>query len=159
MALFGSGNILNMVHMEGLPGYGPDVAIEMELDEENQCLKFRARVFKNLNDVKLPLSKVTHVGPVRTQEIEQQSKMGRAIIGGVLLGGAGAIVGAMTAREKVKTRYLHVINYESDGEKKAIILKDTGGNFNLVEVYEKIHKYVPLPQAINADLPKGEITL
>lgn len=46
MGLFGKGNILNMMHHEGLPGYSDKTAITMELDEENRCLIFKARAFK-----------------------------------------------------------------------------------------------------------------
>ena len=114
MGLFGKGNTMNMIHLEGLPGFGKGYATAMTLDEEHQCLQFKARAFKDTNDVELPLNKITKAGNINITEIEQQSKVGRAVIGGLLFGNAGAIVGAMTAGEKQKIKTLYVINYLSN---------------------------------------------
>lgn len=156
MGLFGKGNTMNMIHLEGLPGFGKGYATTMTLDEEHQCLQFKARAFKNTNDVELPLNKIIQAGNVNITEIEQQSKVGRAIIGGMLFGNAGAIVGAMTAGEKQKIKTLYIINYSSNNEKKVIILKGNGGNLNFVGFQKRLNELLPKtePKTI-----QGKITL
>ncbi len=153
MGLFGKGNVINMIHYEGLPGFGKNYATSMELDEENRCLIFKARAFKNVPEVKLPLEKVTSAGTVSITEIEEQSKIGRAFVGGVLFGTAGAIVGAMSAGEKQKLKYVYIINYVSDGETKAIVMQSNGGNLNYNKFQEALKKYLP-----KVETPK-EVTL
>lgn len=153
MGLFGKGNVLNLSHLDGLPGYTKGTAVTMELDEENRCLIFKARAFKK-PEIKLPLSKVSAAGNVNVAEVEQQSKVGKAVIGGLLFGSAGAIVGAMTAGEKQKIKTLYIVNYESDGENKAIVLHDNGSNLNFFKFQKKLQGYLPK----KPDAPK-EITL
>ncbi len=145
MAIFGKGNTMNMIHHEGLPGYTDKTAITMKLDEENCCLIFRARALKK-PEIKLPLNKITKAGNVNVTEIEQQSKIGRAFVGGLLFGGAGAIVGAMSAGEKQKIQTLYIINYLSDGKEKAIVLQGNGSNLNCFKFQNKLGKYLPKPE-------------
>lgn len=155
MSLFGKGNTLNLIHHEGLPGYADKTAVTMELDEENRCLIFNARAFKK-PEIKLPLSKVIRAGNVNIQEIEQQSKVGRAIVGGLLFGNTGAFLGAMTAGEKKKIKTMYIINYESNGETKVIVLHDNGSNFNFFKFQKKLQEYLP---AANTKEQPEEIVL
>ena len=43
MGLFGSGNTMNMIHQDGLPGYSKGTAITMTLNESAMTLTFKAR--------------------------------------------------------------------------------------------------------------------
>lgn len=97
--------------------------------------------------MKLPLSKVISSGNVNVAEIEQQSKIGRAIVGGLLFGNAGAIIGAMTAGEKQKIKTLYIINYEGEAGTKAIVLHDNGSNMNFFKFQKKLQEYLPNQQA------------
>lgn len=145
MAIFGKGNTMNMTHHEGLPGYTDRTAITMTLDEENRCLTFNARALKK-PEIKLPLNKITKAGNVNITEIEQQSKIGRAFVGGFLFGGAGAIVGAMSAGEKKKIQTLYIINYISEGKEKVIVLEGNGSNLNCFKFQKKLEEYLPKPE-------------
>lgn len=142
MGLFGKGNVMNMTHYDGLPNFHKNYAISMELDEENHYLIFKARAFKNISNVKLPLNKIIKAGNVNIEEIEQQSAVGRALVGGFLFGNAGAIVGAMTAGEKKKLKTVYIINYISDGEPKVVVLQNNG-NPNYFKFQEKLNSYLP----------------
>ena len=142
MPIFGKGNTLNLIHQDGLPGYAPKAAITLTLDEERRCLIFKPRVFK-YDEVRLPLTKVTFAGYLAIEQIERQSKIGRAFVGGVLFGTAGAIVGAMTAEEKKRNKVFYVVNYESEGETKAIILQDNGSNLNMNKFQKALNNYLP----------------
>ena len=59
---------------------------------------------------------------------KEHSPIARAFIGGALFGGAGAIVGAMTATQKTKKRtFYFIISYTAsdNGEEKIITFEDT----------------------------------
>lgn len=143
MGLFGKGNVMNMSHYEGVPTFGNHWAITMELTDD--CLIFKPRAFKNVQAVQLPLNKITHAGNVNTTKIVEQSKLGRAAVGGFLFGGAGAIVGALSAGEKKTIKTLYIINYISDGEEKVIIMQ-SNGNPN----------YFKFQKLLESKLPKRE---
>ena len=155
MGLFGKGNTMNMTHDEGLPGFGKGFATAMTLDEENRCLVFTARAFKSTNPVRLPLDKVKKAGNVNITEIEKQSKIRRAVVGGLLFGGAGAIVGAMSAGEKKKIQTMYIINYTSEGTDKVIVLHSNGSNLNFFGFQKRLEAYLPKSEP----KPQGEIIL
>ena len=69
--------------------------------------------------------------------------LGRAVVGGVLFGAAGAIIGAMSAEEKKKNKYFYIINYQKDGESKAITMLENGGNMNYFKFQKKLTEYLP----------------
>ena len=94
---------------------------------------------KNAQTISLSLDKIVKAGLVNVTEIEEQSKLGRAAIGGLLFGGAGAIVGALSAGEKEKTKSLYIINYLSDGEEKVIILKENS-NLNFFKFQKHLQE-------------------
>lgn len=156
MGIFGNGNVMNMIHYEGLPNFNKGFATAMRLDEENRCLIFTPRAFKNINSVTLPIDKITNAGNVNIAEIEQQSKIGRAIVGGVLFGNAGAIVGAMTAGEKQKIKTMYIINYISDNEEKVIVLQSNGGNLNYSGFQKRLNELLPKKEKVSV---QGTITL
>lgn len=142
MGLFRSGNTMNMNHQEGLPGYGKGTAVSMTLDESAGTIIFKARALKK-PEVKLPLNKVTFAGTVAVEQVQKQSALGRAVVGGVFFGAAGAIVGAMTAEEKLKHQYFYIINYISDGATKSITMLDNGGNGNYFKFQKKLQAFLP----------------
>ena len=148
MGLFGSGNTMNMNHQDGLPGYGKGTAVSMTLDESAEVIIFKARVLKK-PEVKLPLSKISFAGTIGLDQVQKQSALGRAMVGGVFFGAAGAIVGAMTAEEKLKHQYFYIINYISDGETKSIALLENGGNGNYFKFQKKLQALLPKrPEAV-----------
>ena len=138
MGLFGKENVMNMIHHDGLPHFSKGCATSMELDEDSRCLIFRSRAIKNTPEIKLPLNKVQKAGSVNITEIEEQSKIGRAVVGGLLFGKAGAVIGAMSAGEKKKIKTLYIINYTSDDETKAIVMQSNGSNLNFFKFQNKL---------------------
>lgn len=109
-----------MNHCEGLP-LRKDCPIVLELDTDRNAVVFTE--FGKKQEILLPISKITRTGVLHIETVESGNMIGRAIVGGVLYGGAGAIIGAMTAQEKKKVKHLYSINYLSDGEEKAIVMK------------------------------------
>lgn len=77
---------------------------------------------KKKEDVIIPYSDIISVEPFTETEIKTRNKsvLGRAVVGGALLGGAGAIVGGMTGlnktEDKKEKRYIILTYRENDQE-------------------------------------------
>ena len=82
------------------------------------------------NETTLQYSQITDVEYGLTSEIVEKNKsvIGRALTGGILLGGVGAVVGAVSGVGKKQTKERHfyfIINYKSsDGEEKFLAFED-----------------------------------
>ena len=139
-----------MNHCEGLP-LRKDCPIVLELDTDRNAVVFTE--FGKKQEILLPISKITRTGILHIDTVESGNMIGRAIVGGVLYGGAGAIIGAMTAQEKKKVKHLYSINYLSDGEEKAIVMKSAGA-INEMKFRRMLDDL--LPQSGEAD---GPVTL
>ncbi len=83
-------------------------------------------------------------GELKTEIIQKkQSTIGRAMVGGILFGGPGAIVGAISAgkKEKKKTNLYFIISYtSSSGEEKYINFEVSGGGFNGRKLADKLRE-------------------
>ena len=112
-----------MIHGEGLP-LRKDCPLVLELNTDRSAVVITE--FGKKQEILLPISKITRTGVLHIDTVESGNMIGRAIVGGVLFGGAGAIIGAMSAQEKKKVKHLYSINYLSDGEEKAIVMKSAG---------------------------------
>ena len=112
-----------MIHGEGLP-LRKDCPLVLELDTDRSAVVITE--FGKKQEILLPISKITRTGVLHIDTVESGNMIGRAIVGGVLFGGAGAIIGAMSAQERKKVKHLYSINYLSDGEEKAIVMKSAG---------------------------------
>lgn len=122
MGLFGKKNEkLLMYHCEGLP-LRNDCPINLELDTGTRELIITEFPSKK-HVLTLPISRISRTGVLKVEEIERGNMIGRAIVGGVLYGGAGAIIGALSAQDRQKTKYLYSINYDED---KAVVMRSAG---------------------------------
>lgn len=117
------GNLkIQMQITQGLPKNG---ICYMIFDENNNKITFK-HIEKRYPEVNLDFSKITSLSYASEEIIEKSNALGRAIVGGIVFGGIGAIVGATTAQDKQKTQYYKVINYTSNDEEKSIVLKSRG---------------------------------
>ena len=124
MGLFGKKfEKTQMTLCEGLP-LRKDCPLVLELDTDRNAVVITE--FGKKQEILLPISKITRTGILHIDTMEGGNMIGRAIIGGVLFGSAGAIIGAMSAQERKKVKHLYSINYLSDGEEKAIVMKSAG---------------------------------
>ena len=102
-------------------------AIKLSLYDDHLTLKN----FAVKQPITLNYSQITDVFHGYTTEIQEKNKstIGRAMAGGLLFGGAGAIVGAMTAngkKEKKVTKLMFIISYiSSKGEDCFLQFEDT----------------------------------
>lgn len=103
-------------------------AVDVSLYEGHLTLKN----FAIKQPITLKYSQITDVFYGYTTEIQEKNKstIGRAMAGGLLFGGAGAIVGAISAKgekkEKKVTKLMFVISYiSSKGEERFLQFEDT----------------------------------
>lgn len=107
--------------------------------------------------VKLSLDKITDVYYGVETEITQKNKsvIGRAVAGGLIFGGAGAVVGAisgMGTKDKKKRRFIFIISYKnSEGEDAFISFEDT-------RLYKGTKVYKQLKSLLNLPDESGNVT-
>ncbi len=111
--------------VEGLENMLPNFMCEVMLYDNHLVISQGKKA-----TAELKYSQITDVFYGLKTEIvqKQQSAIGRAMIGGILFGGAGAIVGAISAgkKEKKKANFYFIISYiSSSGEEKYINFEDT----------------------------------
>ena len=134
-------------HIDGLP-YRNNCPLRVMFDDNFQNVIFKEFMGKS-SDVILPVSKITKAGAVKVEEIERGNVIGRAIAGGLIFGGAGAVVGAMSAQERTKIKYLYCFNYVSMDEEKSIVIRfDDVSEFKF---RRKLSELLP-----NGEYKKGE---
>lgn len=152
MGLFGKKNkdgnrSVNLSYIDGVEGYNKGTAIALSIDNENQCLTVKPRVFKN-PPVHLKFEQITGVNVVSEKDIIEKSKstVGRAIVGGVLLGRLGAIIGGMSGignKQKSETHYYMVINYKSKNEEiKVLSFEIVGASLHWSSFVEELRSKI-----------------
>jgi len=88
-------------------------------------------------------SQIISLEELTKQEIQQKDKsvIGRAIVGGVLTGGIGAIVGGMSGlnNQKLINKYCFIINYWDIETKKPVsfILNPNESNLSFINKFKK----------------------
>ena len=123
---------INLKHIEGK---GFDLVKEVSFDDEYLIIKQKFN--NNAPVVKLKLDKITDVLETTKTEIKTKSKsvLGRAMMGGILLGPAGALVGGISGtKDKVEEEieFLLIINYlDLNSDKKVIVFEELPGRFNM----------------------------
>ena len=123
-----------------------------------------------IQQYKIKAADILALDQVKTSELQNQSVVGRGVVGGLLFGPVGALLGGMSATGKQKIKTTLAISYlpSSGNEAKTVILADSvawGGNnaasiAKLKKDLEKIPKsdraMAYLGQTVNED---GSITL
>lgn len=127
-----NGDKINLKHLENK---GFDLVKEVSFDDE--YLNIKQKFNNKAPVIKLRLNKITGLIETTDTDIKTKSKsvLGRAMLGGIFLGPAGAIVGGISGtKEKVITeiKFLLIINYlDSNSETQAIVLEELPGRFNI----------------------------
>ena len=134
MGLFGKKKE-NKIDLKHIETKGFDLVKEVSFDDEYLILK--QKLNKSAPVIKLKLDKIVGLLETTDSEIKVKGKsvLGRAVLGGVLLGPVGAIVGGVsgtTDKVKEELKFLLVINYlDSNSETQALVLEQLPGRFNL----------------------------
>ncbi|MBU3107137.1 hypothetical protein [Clostridium gasigenes] len=152
MSIFGkknkSGNrSVNLSYMDGLNGYVIGTAVEVSINDENQSVTVKSRAYKK-PEIHLKLDQITGVTVISEKDVVEKSKstVGRAVVGGVLLGPLGAIVGGMSGignKVKSSTKYFMVINYKSREEEiKVLSFEIVGASLHWSSFVEELRKKI-----------------
>lgn len=139
---------INLPHHSGVPWFTDNWAAELILHDDERRLEIRPIIkTKTLVDsVYLPYDKIVGVIQTSEKEIVEKSKsvLGRAVLGGVLLGPLGAVVGSVSGtgkKVKTTTSLFVVINYKpslNDDEIKVISFHNN--NFLVADKFVKLLK-------------------
>ena len=108
-------------HESGLDGF-PRTATKATLDEENMNITFSQLGLKT--KVCIPVANITGCEKYTEKELKEKSVIGRAAVGGFLFGGAGAVVGAISAtKPKEKDVFYATLTHIDNNEEKTILFK------------------------------------
>lgn len=148
--MFGKNLKVGAVHCDGISTFTPNYPISVIVDEEEKQVTFEQR-FSKVPNANLSFEKITNVAWVTEEDVKNASVVGNAIVGGILFGGLGAIVGAVSGTKKKSETYL-VINYTStDGTLKAISMK-ANGDMKIFKLEKAIKKHLSSEPATELEL-------
>lgn len=128
MALFGKNkggaHSVNFMMVDGIPSISQGTAVSVTLADSG--IEIRQRLGKAAPAL-LSYAQITRAAGVNETEIKEADKsvIGRAFVGGVLLGPLGAVVGGMSGigkKEKSQDKTYFVINYTAAGSDEPRVL-------------------------------------
>lgn len=140
MAIFGTkdkqGNpSINLMMVDGISSISKGLAVNVTLFDNN--LQIKVRIGKNA-PANLSYSQITNVDYMSEKEVAEKSKsvIGRAVAGGLIFGGLGAIIGGMsgTGSNQINTTRIYlIVNYipSIGGDIKAISFEVVGATLGL----------------------------
>lgn len=155
-----SGNkAINLSFVDGVESYSKGTAIELSLDDKEECLVMKARVFKDKPIVKLNYEQIVEAEVITEKEIIESGKstVGRALVGGVLLGSLGAIVGGMSGignKTKSSKHYFLVVNYKSSNseEAKALSFEIVGASLHWDSFVKELKTKIKVENTIEKEI-------
>lgn len=162
--IFGKKNKLgnravNLCFVDGVESYSKGTAIELSLDDKEECLIMKARVFKDKPIVKLNYEQIVAAEVITENEIIESGKstVGRALVGGVLLGPLGAIVGGMSGignKTKSSKHYFLVVNYKSSNseEAKALSFEIVGASLHWDSFVKELKTKIKVENTIEKEI-------
>ena len=124
--------VITLKMIDGIPAIAEGSSVSVSLIDEEEKLEIKPSGLKTAPSYFLNYSQIVNVDWITKDKIvaENKSVIGRAAVGGLLLGPLGAIVGGMSgagAKQRKDTGFYLVINYKSiqDEDIKVIIFEDT----------------------------------
>lgn len=127
---------IGLLHISGIPTVKENAPCNITIDDVGRKLVFKQFLSKK-PETTLSLDKIINVYRDTEEKIQQKSGVGRAIVGGMLFGETGAVVGAVTKKDKIKKLYYIVITFQSNNETKEIVLKENGNGLPAIDNFIK----------------------
>jgi hypothetical protein len=155
MGLFSRNKNISIIFSmeEGLQSIPKGMPVEVTLWEDELTIK---QNFSKKEPSHLKYSQIINAGVVREEEIIEKSKsvLGRAAVGGLLLGPVGAIVGSISGtgkKEKVQRKAYYIINYKSfnDDETKVLSFQLTGNTLGLAKFETEMKEHLGIKDKEN----------
>jgi len=152
-------------HHEGVPKFPIGVLTEIILHDDEEQIEIKPKFsLTKLESVYLPYNKIVGVLHVAEKEITEKSKsvLGRAMLGGVLLGPLGAVVGGISGtNNKTKTTYhlYFIINYKPDieSDEVKVLTFTTDGQLHVNKFVDLIKERAGISDPVKTS--NGPITL
>ena len=104
---------------------GALVVLTAKPEEEKIAIQHKVG-FKTQTEITLPYERIVNFKVEDEKEIiKKDNGVSRAIVGGLLFGGAGAVVGAMTTKNITEHKWYGVLTYiDKNGDEQQIVLKE-----------------------------------
>jgi len=141
---------VDFIMEDGLNTIPKGALIRVTLEENELTIKTS---FSKQEPSHLKYNQIVNAGVIREEEIIEKSKsvLGRAAVGGLVLGPLGAIVGGISGtgkKEKTKLKAYYVINYKSshDDEVKVLSFLITGNSGGLTKFDKELKDYVGIKE-------------
>ena len=138
---------IKLIYIDGIDRYIKNTDVSLNLDDKKRCLVIKASNYPvvNINFEKLVAADIIHEKDI----IEtNKNSIGRAVVGGVLLGRLGAIIGGMSGsgtKQSSKLKTFLVINYKSkDEEIKVISLEIQNITMNMPKFINKLRENISI---------------
>lgn len=159
MPIFGKkdkqGNLAcNFTHIDGIKNFPPNIAVVVAQEDRQNRLSIAMRISKK-PPVYLNYEQITSVAVITEKEILEKDKsvIGRAVIGGVLLGSLGAIVGSISGvgtKKYTVRKFFFVVNYRPSNnpkEIKVLSFEIVGASLHWDSFVRELKKKIPsLPE-------------
>ncbi len=137
--MFGSDFKASAMYWEGIDSFQHDTVMKIVLNKSDGKVIFTSFDKRVVN---LPFEKITNIALITEKEAKDANTLGRAVVGGVLLGSLGATIGAISSTQK-KSITLLVINYvDHNKDIQTISMYNVPTRTDILPLHNKLKKLI-----------------
>lgn len=154
MGLFSREIKVMLTMVDGLQSVKKGLIVTLTLHEDELTIKEN---FARKEPIHLKYDQIINAGVLRESEIIEKSKnvLGRAAVGGLVLGPFGAIVGSVSgigSKEKKKINTFFIINYKSSHDEELKVLTfsamDNGNSIGLSKFDKELKEKIGIKEEV-----------